>query len=249
MVRHRIVAAAAGVLLAVAALVPAAAGVAAADGTLGVLAISTQQYVGETDLILQLLDADHAPVVDPALDVSVILVAPDGTAHDPIPAEPRRFAVRGRDLWLARVTYDAAGPWVAVVSATGPDGSRTGSVPVLVSPDGATPPLGSAANDLGRIAARNGFSPSNSVSTSRLPPKIAVPAFFSPPGSVLPRAFHFAASGSPSLFHFSTWPQAPITGPLPHHSTGSTPSDIGLSPNCASPPVCPAAPLSLAPRA
>lgn len=124
-----------------------AAAVRAAATSLGVLAISTQQYVGETDLILQLLDADHAPVVDPALEVTVILVAPDGTAHDPVPAELRRLAVRGRDLWLARVTYDAAGSWTGVVTATGPDGSRTGSVPIVVSPDGATPPLGSAAPD------------------------------------------------------------------------------------------------------
>ena len=39
----------------------------------------------------------------------------------------------------------------------------------------APPPPGSAANDFGRIAARYGFGPENLVSTSVLPPKIAVP--------------------------------------------------------------------------
>jgi hypothetical protein len=37
------------------------------------------------------------------------------------------------------------------------------------------PPLGSAANDFGRIAARKGASPSNSVSTRVFPPKMAAP--------------------------------------------------------------------------
>src|SRR5262245_13829159 len=53
----------------------------------------------------------------------------------------------------------------------------------MVSTVAAPAPPGSAANDFGRIAARNGLGPENLVSTSVLPPKIAVPTVTASPST------------------------------------------------------------------
>jgi len=131
-------------LLLVASLLLPAARAAAAD-PLGVLPISTQHWVGDNALILQLFTPDGAPITDPALAVTVTPVAPDGTRGAAVPAGLGRWAVTGRDLWIARVPLTATGTWGVEVQADGPDGTRTGSSTIVVRPDVGTPALGSPA--------------------------------------------------------------------------------------------------------
>lgn len=118
-----------------------AARAAAAEDALGVLPISTQHWVGENALILQLFTPDGTPIADPAYAVAVTPVAPDGTRGAAVRAELGRWAVTGRDLWVADVPLAATGTWGVEVRADGPDGTRTGAGTIVVRPDDGTPAL------------------------------------------------------------------------------------------------------------
>lgn len=131
----------AAALLIVLALLPAGVR-ASTEAPLGVLTISTRHWVGENDLILQVLDPGGVAITDPAMEMEVRVVAPDGSARDAVPAALGRWATTGRDLWIARVRFDAPGTWTAVVRATLGDLALAGSTPVRVLPDDGTVPLG-----------------------------------------------------------------------------------------------------------
>src|SRR5689334_3626013 len=76
-------------LLALTALIAAAGPMAAqapelGDPELQVLPISTQLWVGDDDLILQLFDGASAPVIDPTAPIQLTLTGPDGVAREPV---------------------------------------------------------------------------------------------------------------------------------------------------------------------
>lgn len=128
-------------------VVPAPSAVAQ-DGALQVVPISTQSWVGDDDLIFEVLDAQSVPIVDPDARTSIVLTAPDGTTHDPVTPTVERWGPRGRDLYLARVHLDQVGAWRATVTTQQGDRTLTGAADLLVHGDEGTPALGSAVPDV-----------------------------------------------------------------------------------------------------
>jgi hypothetical protein len=107
---------------------------------------STQLWVGENDILLDLLDAEWARFEDPAPDAGVELVGPDGRVRGALPLERIRLAATGRSLYRARAVLDAPGPWVARVSALTSTGQRLEGVTGFdVHEDAGTPGLGQPA--------------------------------------------------------------------------------------------------------
>jgi hypothetical protein len=119
-----------------------------AEASLQVLPISTQHWIGENDIILQLLDGDDQPIVDRDLPVELTLVSPSGIESAPVPATLGRWAVTGRDLYVARATLDEEGIWTTRVRAEldGREASAEGAITVY--PDAGTPALGSEVPDV-----------------------------------------------------------------------------------------------------
>lgn len=139
-------------ILAVAFLVlPAATGAAGSPTpsdppNLRPVLASTQLWVGENDILVDLLDADWTRFEDPVANASVDLVGPDGLARGPLPLDRIRLASTGRDLYRGRVVLDTPGPWVANVSALTTAGQRLdGATPFEVRDDAGTPGLGQPA--------------------------------------------------------------------------------------------------------
>jgi hypothetical protein len=120
----------------------------ASPDVLQVLPISTQHWVGDNDLILQLFDAGSRPIIDPAAPIELTLIGPDGIAHDPVTPTVGRWAVTGRDLYVARVPLDQVGDWTARVKVEWGGETLEGSTRFTVSPDNGTPPLGSEVPDV-----------------------------------------------------------------------------------------------------
>lgn len=146
----RAVAAAVAILL-TAATAPASAGsppaspAASPAPTLQALMASTQLWVGENDLLLDLLDAAGSRFVDPAPSASLELVGPDGVARETLPLERIRLAGTGRHLYRGRGVLDTTGPWTARVSAVTSAGDRLdGATSFQVLDDHGTPALGEA---------------------------------------------------------------------------------------------------------
>jgi len=121
---------------------------AAAGEELQVLPISTQHWIGDNDLILQLFDAGSRPISDRDAPISLTLTDPSGVAREPVTPTVGRWAVTGRDLYVARVPLDQLGTWTATVSLEWGGETLTGTSPFRVSPDGATPPLGEPVPDV-----------------------------------------------------------------------------------------------------
>ena len=115
---------------------------------LQVLPISTQHWIGDNDLILQLFGADSRPINDPDAPISLTLTAPDGTVHDPVTPTVGRWAVTGRDLYVARVPLDQVGAWTASVAVEWGGETLEGTTGFTVSPDNGTPPLGERVPDV-----------------------------------------------------------------------------------------------------
>ncbi len=140
------------VLIAAAGLVagpPRAVDAQDTQGTeLQVLPISTQHWIGDNDLILQLFDADSRPINDPDAPISLILTDPDGIAREPVTPTVGRWAVTGRDLYVARVPLDKVGTWQATVAVDWGGETLEGTSPFTVYPDGDTPPLGGPVPDV-----------------------------------------------------------------------------------------------------
>jgi hypothetical protein len=134
-------------LLAVSGIASAPA--AAQDApSLQVLPISTQHWIGDNDVILQLFDADSRPIMDPDTPISLTLTGPDGVERAPVTPTVGRWAVTGRDLYVARVPLDQVGPWTADVSVDWNGETLTGTMDLTVSPDNGTPPLGQPVPDV-----------------------------------------------------------------------------------------------------
>lgn len=138
----RVVGVALALCLVLLGIAPAAAQDAAAP-ELQVLPISTQHWIGDNDLILQLFDAESAPVIDPAAPISLTLTDPSGAAREPVTPTTGRWAVTGRDLYVARVALDQVGTWTADVAIEWGGRELHGSSTFQVLPDDGTPPLGS----------------------------------------------------------------------------------------------------------
>jgi hypothetical protein len=143
----------AAVILLVAGLLGAAVlpGAAASPGpgpstaALQVIAASTQLWVGDNDLLFDLLGTDDQRLNDPGLAATVRLTSPDGVTGAPLDLKPIQLALGGRTLYRTRVPFDAVGSWTASVDATTSDGTpMTGSTPLSVLDDRGTPALGSA---------------------------------------------------------------------------------------------------------
>jgi hypothetical protein len=146
-------------------LLASAAPIATAQTELQVLPISTQHWVGENDLILQLFDAESRPINDPAAPISLTLVSPDGVARDPVTPTTGRWAVTGRDLYVARVPLDQEGTWFADVSVEWGGRTLRGASPFLVSPDDGTPALGSPAPSVDTPTLNDVFNLADAISS------------------------------------------------------------------------------------
>ncbi len=106
---------------------------------------STQLWVGDNDLLLDLLGADGVRLDDATLTATARLTGPDGVVGDALALEPIQLASRGRTLYRTPVTLEAVGDWSFTVDARTGDGrslSGEGTFPVL--PDAGTPALGQA---------------------------------------------------------------------------------------------------------
>jgi hypothetical protein len=112
------------------------------------LTISTQHWVGTGRLILELLDAQDRPVVDPDAEVDLVLVSPSGREAAPVKASLGRWAVTGRDLYTAEVPFDEVGRWTVRVAWSDGDEVLAAETALTVLPDDGTPPLGSRAPDV-----------------------------------------------------------------------------------------------------
>lgn len=167
----------AGLALLVAAammVVPIGTGTSAlAQATaLQVVPVSTQLWVGGSDLILQLFDAQSVPVVD--APASLVLTAPDGVARDPVPLVVRRFTPQGRHLHVGRVLLDQPGTWRADVTLERDTGPMRGLTDLVVRPDDGTPALGAPVPDVATPTLRDARNLLRSISSDPDP----VPQFY-----------------------------------------------------------------------
>jgi hypothetical protein len=122
----------------------ASPGPGSAATAMQVVAASTQLWVGDNDLLLDLLGADDQRLDDPGLVATVRLTGPDGVNRTPVELKPIQLAQGGRTLYRSRVALDSVGAWTARVDATTGDGApRTGEVALTVLADAGTPALGS----------------------------------------------------------------------------------------------------------
>lgn len=139
-------------LAAVLAVSGVATGPATAQGADGaalqVLPISTQHWIGDNDLILQLFDAGNRPILDAGAPIALTLVRPDGVARPAVAPTVGRWAVTGRDLYVARVTLDQPGDWTAAVRVEWGGEILEGAARFRVSDDGGTPALGAPVPDV-----------------------------------------------------------------------------------------------------
>jgi len=115
---------------------------------LQVLPISTQHWVGDNDLILQLFDADSRPINDSDAPIRLTLTDPDGIVREPVTPIVGRWAVTGRDLYVARVPLDTVGTWQATVAVDWGGETLEGTSPFSVLPDNGTPLLGRPVPDV-----------------------------------------------------------------------------------------------------
>ncbi len=136
-------------LLAVSLLLGSPAGTASlapSAPSLQALVVSTQLWVGENDLVLDLLDADDARLPDTGPAASIELVGPDGVVRGTYPLERIRLSGTGRTLHRARVTLDTPGTWTVRASVLADGVGRIdGAAPFEVLEDAGTPALGSPA--------------------------------------------------------------------------------------------------------
>lgn len=113
-----------------------------AAGGLQVIRVTTQHWVGDNDVLVEVLDAGGDSLAAAGIPLVLALAPPNGGA--PAQASPvtDRTTSYGRALYRARVTFDVTGRWG--ITATASDGSgRWGSAELRVSPDLGTPALGS----------------------------------------------------------------------------------------------------------
>lgn len=114
--------------------------------SLQALVASTQLWVGDNDLLLDLLDADGARLPESGSTASIDLIGPDGIARGTVPLERIRLSGTGRSLHRARVGLDMPGAWTACVSVVTDTGDRlAGEARVDVLEDAGTPALGAPA--------------------------------------------------------------------------------------------------------
>lgn len=150
----------------------AAAPVAAQDqsGTqLQVLPVSTQHWIGDNDLILALFDAESGPIASPDAPISLTLVDPQGVRREPITPTLGRWAVTGRDLYVARVPLDQTGTWTADVTVEWGGQSLEGASTFEVSPDDGTPALGSPAPSVDTPTLIDAFNLTDAISSDPEP--------------------------------------------------------------------------------
>jgi hypothetical protein len=145
---HLVVLAIASAALLAGSIVAPIPAVAQDAAPLQVLPISTQHWIGENDVILQLFDAESRPLVERDVPLTLTLTAPDGTVRDPVVPRVDRWALSGRDLYVARVTFDQLGSWSAVVRVERNGETLEGSTELWVQPDDGTPPLGAPVPDV-----------------------------------------------------------------------------------------------------
>lgn len=120
----------------------------------GLLA-TTSVWVGTSDLLFWILDADGRPLADAAIAVDAELASPDG---DRLPKQAARIVrptASGRRLYLVRVVLDRVGSWQLHVrvaqeateagglgSSGDPAMGLAAVIPIEVVPDDGSPPLG-----------------------------------------------------------------------------------------------------------
>lgn len=136
-----------------------------ATPALQVLPISTQHWVGENDLILALFDHESAPVADPDVPITLMLTDPTGVSREHLTPTLGRWAVTGRDLYVARVPFDMEGVWTADVEVEWGGEILRGSTPILVSPDDGTPALGSPAPSVDTPTLIDAFNLTDAISS------------------------------------------------------------------------------------
>lgn len=148
--------------------------VAAQTGPLQVVPISTQLWVGQSDLLLQLFDERSMPIVEPDARATLVLVGPDGTTRGSLTPVVRRFVASGRELYVARVYLDQAGAWRADLTIERGSGTLSGSADLVVRSDDGTPALGSLVPDVATPTMRDARNLLRSISSDPDP----VPQFY-----------------------------------------------------------------------
>lgn len=113
-------------------------------GPLQVLVVSTQHWVGENTLLVELFDEHTTPLAGGGVPAQLTLAGPGGERLESVPTTLERFAISGRPLYVARVALPAVGRWTMEATATLDGRTLRGSGGFEVLPDDGTPALGSA---------------------------------------------------------------------------------------------------------
>jgi hypothetical protein len=125
-----------------------ATSVATSVAPLQALALNTQLWPGTSTIVLQLWDAQGTPLDPRATEGAVEATGPDGIARDPIPLSAMQLIPDGPWFATADVPLDQTGGWTLAVRATQRDRTLATTIPLTVSPDEGTLPLGAPMPDL-----------------------------------------------------------------------------------------------------
>lgn len=107
------------------------------------LIASTAAWVGENDILLDLLDAEGVRLAPSDPDVTFSLADPDGGNPVPVGHRVVQLAPDARPLFHLRVTLDRSGPWRVSATARTSPGESVGEGFLYVRDDDGTPALGS----------------------------------------------------------------------------------------------------------
>jgi hypothetical protein len=106
------------------------------------LVVSTQHWVGDGVLLVEVFDDTDQPLARDDAWVELRLHRPDGSMLHPVPAVRSRFARAGRDVYAAGVSLDQEGDWRVEAAVAWAGGSGIADAHFHVRPDEGTPGLG-----------------------------------------------------------------------------------------------------------
>ena len=104
------------------------------------LSVTSNLWVGTSDLLFEAYDASFALLSDRSVPITVRLERPDGTLLGEQPADVVQPTPGQRRMYRARVLLDVVGTWRLHVATAGGGPTTTLELPVL--PDDGSPPLG-----------------------------------------------------------------------------------------------------------
>ncbi len=117
-----------------------------AGSQLQALMVASQLLVGTQRFPIGVL-SDNTPVNDAQVHVRMFfIVASSAQARGEADAPFKGEGLEGKGLYIAHLTFDTPGQWLAVIAASRPDGSSTSAnVPFKVTVKGAVPGVGDPA--------------------------------------------------------------------------------------------------------